>query len=211
MVNCQLSPELFQVQFFESGFPARALASWNQTIRAGGEPWAAKRRFCVGNSICQPCGVVCAIAKGNGVLVNCTNNDPSAFVATERSPAISAALCGGCQTACPSRVVQPGSERSTFGNGGAEMHAVRLASVAKHKTNKTILVQRKKVIFKPALAGGSEKNLNIITDLFSKNSGPGWECRETRRQKQWRKKPVYFFCGTRYFERSFVAHCALPI
>src|SRR5882724_12949773 len=94
-------------------------------MRAGGLPGAANRRFCGGNSICQPDEVVCAMAKGKGVFVNCTNVEPSGRVANSSSPAISGALRAVCHTAWPWRMVQPGSERFTFGNGGPVKHPLR--------------------------------------------------------------------------------------
>ena len=94
------------------------------------------------------------------------------------------------------------------------MHPLKTASKTNAAPEKIAQIQGKESIFWQAFECKRKQILNIITDFFSKFGGRKRECMEVRRQKQWRKKPVYFCSGTSYFERSFAvetALCALPI
>jgi hypothetical protein len=172
-------------------------------MRAGGLPGAEKWRFCGGTSNCQPFGDVCAIANGNGVLVNCTKVEPSGRVARSNSPAISGAARLDCQIACPGRTDQPGSERFTFGSGGPLKQPVRLASPRRLRAQKSGLLQWEKTFLSRKINSGLKKSLNIIANCFSKSDRRGRNVGKFAAKNNGGEKPVYFSSGNRYSERSF--------
>ena len=125
--------------------------------------------FCGGNSACHLFDVVCVMAKGNGVLMNCTNEEPSGRVASSSSPAISGVLRLGFHTASPCRMFQPGCERFAFGNGGSITQPQRDARKRKPSVHEKRPAQRKEFSFSRAFDASLKKILNILANLFSKS------------------------------------------
>src|SRR5262245_8226108 len=94
------------------------------------------------NSMCQRFVVIRATRKGRGVLVNCKYVSPVRWAATRSSPAISGPLAFGRQTACPSRMAQPGSDRLAGAQGGVVRQAPQLRTETNQNSKCNLLGQR---------------------------------------------------------------------
>jgi len=183
-------------------------------MRAGGLPGAVKRLFCGGNSACQRFDVVCVMAKGKGVLMNCTNEEPSGRVASRSSPAISGVLRSGFQTASPCRMFQPGCERSAFGRGGSVRQPQRLARKRKPSIHEKRPAQREESFFDRATKPSLKKNLNIMANLFSKSDYCKRNVCKSAAKDNGGKNPFTFLPGIAISSgrsRLISAQCVLPI